>query len=399
MRSAGLTDTLAGWRADTPGCLHGAHLNNAGAGLMPAPVSAAIHAYLERESLAGGYEAAEEAHASLAAVYDDVARLLGAQARNVAVMGSATEAYNQALASFDWSPGDVLVTTRNDYVSNQLTFLALARRRGVDVRRADDLPEGGVDPEALRALARHPRCRLVALTWMPTNSGLVQPAEAVGAVCAELDVPYLIDACQALGQTPIDVTTLRCDYLAATARKFLRGPRGVGCLFISDRRLAAGDHPWNIDLRGATWTAPEAFELQPDARRFENWEFPYALVLGLGVAARYALAVGLDVAQQRARALAERARERLAALPNVRVLDRGRERSAIVTAGVAGHDARALVPALRQRGVRTGATVKAYALLDMQEKQVESALRVSPHYYNTQDEIDHLVEALRELLA
>ncbi len=398
MGESALIARLAAWRADTPGCAHGAHLNNAGAGLMPAPVGAAIQAHLELESLAGGYEAADEAQDAIAAVYEDVARLLGARARNVALMGSATEAYTQALASFDWSPGDVLVTTRHDYVSNQLTFMALARRRGVDVRRAPDLPEGGVDPDALRALARHPRCRLVALTWMPTNSGLVQPAEAVGGVCAELGVRYLVDACQALGQTPIDVSRLRCDYLAATARKFLRGPRGIGCLFVSDERLAAGDYPWNIDLRGATWTTADGFVLQPDARRFENWEFAYALVLGLGAAARYALAVGLDVAQQRARALAEHARERLATLPGARVLDRGRERSAIVTACFEHQTAPELVRLLRTRGLRTGASPRSYALLDMQDKQVESALRVSPHYYNTLAEVDTLIDALRELL-
>jgi selenocysteine lyase/cysteine desulfurase len=391
-------ERLAAWRADTPGCAHGAHLNNAGAGLMPAPVMAAIQAHLERESLGGGYEAADAAASAIAAVYDDVARLLGTRARNVALTGSATEAYNQALASFDWNAGDVLVTTRHDYASNQLTFLALARRRGVELRRAPDLPTGGVDPQALRALARHPRCRLVALTWMPTNSGLVQPAAEVGAVCAELGVPYLVDACQALGQVPIDVAALRCDYLAATARKFLRGPRGVGCLFVSDERLAAGAHPWNVDLRGATWTSADSFTLQPDARRFENWEFPYALVLGLGAAARYALTVGLEVACRRARLLAEYARTRLAALPGASVLDRGVERSAIVTAAFAGHGAPSLVQRLRERGLRTGASPRAYALLDMQDKQVEHVLRISPHYYNTHDEVDALGDALEELL-
>jgi selenocysteine lyase/cysteine desulfurase len=389
---------LARWRADTPGTAHRVHLNNAGASLMPRPVYDAITAHLALELERGGYEAWDERAEARERTYADVARLLGAAARNVAVVQNSTVAFAQALAAFDFAPGDVILTTRDDYVSNQIAFISLARRRGVVVERADELPAGGVDPGSVRQRIRRRRPALVALTWIPTNSGLVQAAEAVGDVCAEAGVPYLVDACQALGQMPIDVARLRCDYLAATARKFLRGPRGIGILYVSDRALERGDHPLHPDLHGATWTDPDAFELAPDARRFETWEFSAANVLGLGAAARYALDVGIETARDRARALAEEARARLAELPGVRPLDRGAERCAIATFEVAGRDADEVKLALRARGINTSAADRSAAVIDMDAKGAATLLRASPHYYNTSEEIERLAEALGELL-
>jgi len=238
------------WRRETPGCRERIHLNNAGAALMPQAVLQALTAFLEREAAIGGYEAADEAEPRVRETYELLGRLVTAAARNVAIVENATVAFSQAVSAFDFRPGDRIVTTRADYPSNQLTYLSLARRAGVETVRADDFPEGGVDPASVRRLASHPRTRLVALSWVPTNSGLVQDAAAVGEVCAELGVPYLIDACQAVGQLAVDVAALRCDFLAGTGRKFLRGPRGIGFLYVSDRMLERGAFPLFLDMRG-----------------------------------------------------------------------------------------------------------------------------------------------------
>lgn len=390
---------LARWRAETPGVTAGrVHLNNAGAALAPQPVLDAVLGHLRLESLLGGYEAEDAVADRTAAAYAGVARLLGAAPRNIALVENATAAFSLALSAFRLAAGDVILTTRNDYVSNQLSYLSLARRFGLEIVRAADAPEGGVDPQSVRELIARRRPRLVAVTWVPTSSGLVQPVEAVGAACEAAGVPYLVDACQAVGQIPVEVERLRCDFLSATARKFLRGPRGIGFLYVSDRALGRGDHPLFIDMRGARWLEPDAFELLPDARRFENWEFAHALVLGLGAAAEYALSVGGDVARQRAHALAAYARQRLRTLDGLRLLDRGPELCAIVTAEVAGRDAREIVALLRERGINTSATLRAYAVIDMDEKRAASALRISPHYYNTPGEVDSAVEALAELV-
>lgn len=390
---------LTRWREDTPGCANCVHLNNAGAGLMPRSVLETITAHLNCEAMVGGYESSDEAEGAVRAAYSNIAELLGAQPHNIAVVENATVAFFQALSAFDFRPGDVIVTTRNDYISNQLAYLSLAKRQGIEVRRAENLPSGEVDPQSVRELLRDPRVKLLAVTWVPTNSGLMQPVEALGEVAEAAAVPYLVDACQAVGQIPINLSRLRCDFLSATARKFLRGPRGIGFLYVSDRALQRGDYPLYIDMRGANWVTTDGFELAPDARRFENWEFAYALLLGLGEASRYALSVGIHRGGGRARELAATVRTRLSALPGYRLLDRGKDLAAIVTVAVLGWDAIALVGALRGRGINTSASLGAYAIIDMAEKNVTSALRISPHYYNTESELDTLIEALKSFPA
>ena len=390
---------LRRWRADTPSCERRTHLNNAGAALMPRPVRQAVDAYLDLEDELGGYEATEASAEAIHASGDALARLLNADRRNIAFGQNSTAAFAQALGAFDFASGDLILTSRADYASNQIMYLSLARRLGVEIGRAPDLPEGGVDPEAVRALVRRRRPTLVSITWVPTNSGLVQAVPAIGEICRAEEVPYLVDACQAVGQLPVDVQAVGCDYLAGTARKFLRGPRGVGFLYVSDRALSAGAYPLLVDMHGATWTDPDRFELTPDARRFESWEIAYALVLGLGAAARYAMEVGIETARDRARALADYARVRLAEVPGVRVLDRGPELCAIVTARPGTRDGAEIKLALRARGINTSSPGRDDAVIDMDAKGTRSAIRISPHYYNTAAEIDTAVAALGELLS
>src|SRR5579864_6693757 len=394
-----MQDLLAQWRQETPGCANRVHLNNASAGLMPKSVVDAIIGHLNREANIGAYESADDAAESIENAYASVARILGAHSRNVAIVENSTVAFFQALSAFDFRPGDIIVTTRNDYISNQLAYLSLARRHGVEVRRAADLPGGGADPRSVAELLRERRVRLLAVTWVPTNSGLIQPVEALGEIAEAAGVPYLVDGCQAVGQIPIDVGKLRCDFLSATGRKFLRGPRGIGFLYVSDRALKRGDFPLYIDMRGADWVSADSFAPAPDARRFENWEFAYSLVLGLGEAARYALDVGLERGGRRARDLAATLRSRLSGIGGIRVLDRGKDLAAIVTIGVEGWDARELSKLLRTHGINTSASLRAYAVIDMDEKHAATALRLSPHYYNTEEELDHAVEELKSVTA
>jgi selenocysteine lyase/cysteine desulfurase len=385
------------YRKETAAVMAGRiHLNSAGASLMPAPVVKAVFDHLNCEIAMGGYEASDHRKEAIADAYRSIGRLIGAGAHNIAVVENATVGFGLALSAFDFRAGDVILTTRNDYISNQLMYLSLAARQGVRIVRADDLAEGGTDPDSVRRLIREHRPVIVAVTWVPTNSGLVQPVHDIGLICEEEGVPYIVDACQAVGQIPVDVASLHCDFLSATARKFLRGPRGIGFLYISDRALAQNRHPLLIDMRGAEWVDDDAYRLAPDARRFENWEFAYALLLGMGEAAAYALDVGVERAGEYAASLADHARQRLTALPGARVLDRGSRRCAIVTVEIAGTDAGTIVTRLREQAINTTATMRAYAVIDMKAKDAQTALRISPHYFNTRREIDTLVFALEE---
>jgi selenocysteine lyase/cysteine desulfurase len=223
---------------------------------------------------------------------------------------------------------------------------------------------------------------------------MIQDVTARGQICEETGVTYMVDACQAIGQLPIDVGTIRCDYLSATGRKFLRGPRGIGFMFASDRVLARGDHPLFVDMRGARWVAPDKYEIDQSAKRFEDWEFPYALVLGLRAAAEYALEADVHRCGERARSLAAHLRKRLEQIPRVKVLDRGRDLCAIVTASLEGVEAEPIVEHLSALGINSAASLKWYGLLDFGERGVNSAIRLSPHYFNTIEEVDRAADAL-----
>lgn len=391
---------LARYRADTPAAARGRiHLNNAGAALVPRSVRAAVDTHLDLEDTVGGYEAAAAAADAIGGVYGALGRLVNARPEHIALVENATAAVALVVSAIDPGPGDAIVTTQDEYASHQIMYLSLARRRGVRVVRVPDLEEGGVDPDALAGVLARERPVLVSLSWIPTNSGLVQPAAAVGRLCREHGVPYLVDACQAVGQMPVDVHALGCDYLAASGRKFLRGPRGTGFLYVGDGPLERGDAPLLPDMRGAEWTDPDAYELAAGARRFESWEYAHALSLGLGAAAEYALDVGLEAIRERAWGLAADLRERLAAIEGVEVLDRGAERCAIVTARVGDLDAEGVVLGLRAEGINTSAVVRSSAVIDMDRKGASTALRISPHYYNTGAEVRavaHEIEAMLE---
>lgn len=392
------TEEIQRFRDETPGVAHRNHLNNAGAALMPQPVIDAMQAMFQLEIKIGGYEATAAMHDEIEAYYKVLAQFVNAEAHNMAYNASATDAYNTALSAIPFEPGDVILTTNNDYVSNQIAFLQLQKRFGVQLVRAADVPEGGVDVDSVRQLMQKHNPRLVAVTHVPTNSGLVQPVAAIGEFCAERDVLYLVDACQSAGQMPLDVQQIKCDFLSATFRKFMRGPRGAGFLYVSDKVLDAGMEPLFMDLQSATWTAADAYELQKNARRFELWERHYSLMLGGKASAAYALEIGLERIETRVRMLADLCREKLAEI-GFRILDQGAELCGIVTAWKEGKRPSEIKAHLDEAKINATFPRTVNALIDFQQKEVTWALRIAPHYYNTESEIEQMADTLQTLYA
>ncbi|UKY50810.1 aminotransferase class V-fold PLP-dependent enzyme [Streptomyces inhibens] len=389
---------IAALRADTPGCESVIHFNNAGCGLVARPVLAAMTDHLRLEAEIGGYEASAAREVQVRDFYGSIADLLGTGPGNIAFAASATHAYTKALSAIDFRAGDTILTTRNDFISNQIAFLALRKRFGVEIVHAPDHPDGsGVDVGAMAALMRSRRPRLVAATHVPTNSGLVQPVAEIGRHCRELGLLYLVDACQSVGQYAIDVDEIGCDLLTATCRKFLRGPRGSGFLYVSDRVLRDGYEPLFIDMYGARWVGPDTYRPVDSAARFEEWEFPYATLLGCAAAVRYALRVGLEPISRRTPALAARLRDRLAGIPGIRLLDRGPAPAALVTFEVEGWQPQPFKTALDEQGINSALSFREFAQYDFDDKDVDWCLRLSPHYYNTEDEVDTVAAAVAEL--
>jgi selenocysteine lyase/cysteine desulfurase len=386
---------LARARAETPACERILHFNNAGASLMPAPVLAAVRAHLDREAEIGGYEAADEAADRLEAVYDSIARLLHCAREEVALVENATVAWQLAFHSLPLAPGDRILTAMAEYASNYIAYLKLGKDRGVAVEPVPNDAAGALDVAALEGMIDG-RVKLIAVTHAPTNGGLVNPAEAIGRVARRHGIPYLLDACQSVGQMPVDVRAIGCDFLAATGRKYLRGPRGTGFLYVRKAMLDRTEPPF-IDLRGARWSAPDRYELRPDARRYENWESYVAGQLGLGVAVDYALGWGLDAIAERVGLLAEGLRQGLAEIPGIAVRDLGRRRSGIVSFTVEGVAADEVERRLRLQAINVATSSPPSTLLDARARALPDLVRASVHYYNSEAEVARFLAAVARL--
>jgi len=388
-------DEIRRLRAETPGCAEVAHFNNAGSSLPPAPVLETHLAYLRREALIGGYEAQEEAQPRLDAVYAATARLIGGSGPDeVALFENATRAFDMALYAVPLAAGDVILTSTAEYHSMFVTYLHRARR-GVRVEVVPPDATGQLDVGALRKRL-DARVRLIAMAHMPTNGGLVQPAEAVGEVAREAGIFFLLDATQTVGQIPLDVRRLGCHALAGTSRKYLRGPRGVGFLWVARDWIERLEPPL-MEGHAAEWVEPDRYVIRPDAKRFEVWESNVAARLGFGAAIEYAQALGLERIWTCVQALAETLRARLAAVSGVTVRDLGVVRGGIVSFTVRGVDAARVKAALRAASINVTVSPARGTLLDMRARGLPEVLRASVHYYNTDEEIDRLVAHVARL--
>lgn len=382
-------------RADTPAASRLAYLHNAGAALMPAPVVAAMKGHIDLESEIGGYAAADRESDRLEAVYGSVARLLNAAPDEIALVENATVAWQMAFYSLPFREGDRILTAEAEYAANYVAFLQLAKRSGVVIDVVPSDATGELDVGALERMV-DARVKLIAITWVPTNGGLVNPAAAVGRIARAHGIPYLLDACQAVGQMEVDVETIGCDMLSATGRKFLRGPRGTGFLYVRRPMLQQLEPPM-IDHFAAPWVSRDEYRLRDDARRFETWENNYAARLGLGAAIDYALDIGMAPIEQRCRLLADRLRAGLSSIGSIKIRDLGRAPGAIVSFTMEGHEADAIVSSAAAADITIGASDPASTRIDAELRALPPLVRASPHYYNTEAEIDRLIGHLAGL--
>ena len=365
-------------RLDTPGCTNVAHFNNAGASLPPRPVLDAVVGHLRREAEIGGYEAADLAAADRKKTYDAIGRLLNCSVDEIALVENATRGWDMAFYSLRFRPGERILTSAAEYASNYIAYLQIAKRTGAVVEVVPDDEHGQVSVEELKKSLAKGGVALVGLTHTPTNGGLVNPAEEVGRLTREAGVPYLLDACQTAGQWPLDVDAIGCDMLSGTGRKFLRGPRGTGFLYVRKSMIGKLEPPL-LDLHAAKWVEHDRFEIDPTAKRFENWEQYVAGHIGLGVAVEYALGLGIDAIRARVSHLADRLRELLSDLPGVTVRDLGRQKCGIVTFTVEGRDPTALRDKLREHRINVSVTSRSSTRLDMEARGLHAMVRSSVH--------------------
>jgi len=380
-------------RRETPGCEQVIHFNNAGASLMPRVVLDAVQNYFTMEAQMGGYEAEDYAQAQIERFYDATAALIGAARDEIAFCESATRAWDMAFYAIPFQKGDRVLIARAEYGSNAIALLQVAKRTGaqIDVIPSDD--SGQISLDALREMMDE-RVKLIAVTHVPTNGGLVNPAVGIGQIAREAGVWYLLDACQSVGQMPVNVDEIGCDFLSATGRKFLRGPRGTGFLYVRRSRLDEIEPPF-LDLQAATWTAPDRYEMRSDARRFEAWESSFASKVGLAAAIDYALDWGLDEIYTRIKLIAGCLRDQLRAIPGVTVRDLGVEPCGIVTFTVDGYSPDEVKRQMAAKKINVTVSRAGSTLLDMQARELTSLVRASVHYINTEAEVGMLCEGMR----
>lgn len=381
-------------RKDTPGCENRIFLNSAGASLMPSSVVQRMKEYLSKEQLLGGYTMAEESEDQISEFYKEAGKLINCKPQNIAFTYNATDSFSRALSSIPFEKGDYILTTHDDYSSNEIAFLSFQKRFGVKLIKSNNLQTGGVDLEHFEELATKYQPKIIVLTHIPTNSGIIQPAKAIGAICKRLNIWYLLDACQSVGQIPVDVKTLGCDFLSVTGRKFLRGPRGTGFLYVSDRVLKAGLEPLFIDTRGADLISDQKYKPKQTAMRFETWEFSYISLVGLSEALRYLNDLGIDKIFEYSQKIMSTFRKDLSTISDMHLLDVGSELSNILTFYKESTSVEQIKNLLNTYSVDYTLSYENYAAKKIVDTKVEWLIRLSPHYFNTQEELDCVVEIL-----
>lgn len=383
-------------RGETPGCENVLHFNNAGAALMPQPVLDAVVGHLYLEAQIGGYEAAAVGVQAVERVYDAAAALLGCERGEVAIIENATRAWDMAFYAIPLGEGDRILTAVSEYASNYIAFLQVARKTGATIEVIPNDELGQISIEALRNAIDN-RVKLIAITHVPTNGGLVNPVAEVGKVAKEAGILYLLDACQSVGQMPINVNEIGCDMLSATGRKYLRGPRGTGLLYVRQSILEKLEPPL-LDMHAAEWVSKDEYKIRPDARRFENWETNYASKIGLGVAIDYARHWGLEAIQSRICTLAESLRRQLNSFDGVIVRDLGVQKCGIVSFTVDSKKPMEIKQLLTQQKINVSVSTEQGTRVDMEARGFTSLIRASVHYYNTEEEVERFCTTLASQL-
>ena len=382
-------------RLETPGCQSRIHFNNAGGSLIPRGVSVAVESYLNREQEIGSYEAAEEAKVLINSFYTKFSELLNCSESEIAFIENSTRAWEMAVHSISWKPGDQIITGENEYGSNYLGLLHLAKQRSLKILTIPNDESGTISLSQLEESVTD-KTRLIAITHVASQRGDVQPASKVGEIANKHNILYLLDACQSVGQINLDTKSLKCDFLCGSGRKYLRGPRGTGFLYTKSTALKTLE-PVFLDLHSANWKNVGSYEFVRDAKMFECWERNMAAMIGLTTAVEYLLKLDVKMVEQRVKQLSLNLREKLSELAAIKILEKSNNCSGIVTFTKTNISPTDLKDELQKKGINISVIKQRNARLDLGKECTGDINRASLHYYNSEQEISEFIKQLTKL--
>ncbi len=382
-------------RQQTPGCERIIHFNNAGCALMPDSVSAKVFEYLSQEQEFGGYETELDRKQDLDQFYQSAASLIRCDTDEIAFCDSNTRGWQQFFYSLQLNPGDRIITTRVDYGSNIVAYIQMAKNRGIEIAFIDTDSEGDLDLAHLESLVNE-KTKLISISHIPTGCGIVNDAEKVGVIAVDAGIPYLLDACQSAGQLNLEVGKIGCTALSTTGRKYLRGPRGTGFLYVA-RHYFESAEPMMLEQQGVKLVDSNSYELVDSARMFENFEYHAAGKIGLIAAIDYAREIGLENIEFRISELAKLCRQQLSEIPNVHVHDRGIRQCGIVTFSINGQQPTETRKLLSEKNINIWVSTGPGSLIDFQSRGLDAVARASLHYYNSEKEVDRFCDVVSEL--
>jgi len=382
-------------RSETKGTAGKIHFNNAGASLPPDVVVDTVVNYLHQEAVTGGYELEYALREQLDNTYALIARLINAEKDEIALVENASAGWWTAFNGIDFAPGDEIIASEFEYVTNIAGLIHAQQKLGVTVKIVPLDEQGNLNLQTLEE-AITPQTRLIAATHIPSSAGGVLPVAEIGAIARKHGILYLVDACQSVGHVPVDVRQINCDMLCVTGRKYLRGPRGTGFLYIR-KQLQNKLNITSIDGSTAQWITATDFKLKDNAHRFELYERNRALILGLGKAVEYALAIGIDTIWQRIQYIAGYLRAQLSAIPGVTVHDMGDVQCGIVTFSVDGVDSQPVKTILGENNINVSVSRTVSTLYYMSKHGLTAIVRASAHYYNTEEEVHALCSVLKNI--
>jgi cysteine desulfurase/selenocysteine lyase len=389
------TDRIEQLRADTPGTAHFVHFNNAGASLPVNDVLDTITQYLYEEAVTGGYEAETKYQTQLSLTYSSIARLIHAEPEEIALVENASAGWCIAFYGIDFQPGDEVLTSELEYVTNMIGFFNAQKLYGIRLVVIPNDEQGNFSLNHLES-AITPKTKLIAVTHVASTTGGILPVEAIGKIAAKHNILYLLDGCQSVGQMPVDVKAIGCNFLSVTGRKYLRAPRGTGFLYVK-RETQDKLKTLFIDGHSIKQINENGYETRDDAKRFQFYEKNPALILGMGKAVEYALNMGIEHIRAQISYLAELLRAELREIDGLTIHDIGGQLSGIVTFTLKNTDSKYLKEQLAVRKINVSVGYAASTVLFMNKHNLQSVVRASVHYYNTGSEIETFCNAVREI--